>query len=141
MGAQLPVDGEARVAREIPTPDLVDAGRLRAWTNGNHLLIVERKVDEVWTVDLNSGDAIQLGQKGEGPGELKSSPSLANYLVPLKDSLLIVSADKAIQYSKNGNIIKEFKVPFLTNYLYPLKDNYLGLRLRTGQERSRKKIP
>ena len=59
------------MARDIPTPDLVDLQRLRAWTNADQLLLVERIADEAWVIDLTSGDFIQLGRKGEGPGEYR----------------------------------------------------------------------
>ncbi len=60
------------MAREIPTPELADLRRLGAWTYADRLLLVERITDEVWIVDLNSGDFIQLGREGEGPGEYRS---------------------------------------------------------------------
>lgn len=113
---------------EINRPDLMEITHEK-------LYIVEGS--KIYMYDINDLKFEKsFCKKGEGPGELKSSPSLANYIILTKNTLLIVSMDKVIQFSINGNIIKEFKVPIFTNYLYPLGDNnYLALRLRTGRER------
>ncbi len=76
----------------------------------------------------------KFGQKGEGPGELKVNPSATNFLVPLADSVLIVGFDKAIRFSKTGQVIKEFKIPTFTNYLCPLGKNYVGIRFKPGDK-------
>ena len=68
-------------------------------------------------------------KRGEGPGELKLNPGITNFIIPLKDSLLVVGMDKAIIYSLDGILKEEFRLPPMSaNYLYPLgKDTYLGL--------------
>jgi hypothetical protein len=76
----------------------------------------------------------KFGQKGEGPGELKVNPAVTNFLVPLADSVFIVGFDKAIRFSKTGQVIKEFRFPTFTNYLCPLGKNYVGIRFKPGDK-------
>jgi len=70
-------------------------------------------------------------REGEGPGELKVNPSISNFVVSLPDSIFIVGFDEAIQFSKTGQVIKEFRTPTFSNYLYPLGKNCLGMRIKT----------
>lgn len=80
-------------------------------------------------------------KKGEGPGELKINPGLSNYVIPMKDSVMVVGPDKAIIYSKTGILKKEFRLPsFPPSYLHPLKeDAYLGIKfdITTDQTKPR----
>jgi len=102
--AQLPVDGEARVARQIPTPDLADVNRLWAGARGDRLLIVERRLDEVWIVDLASGDLLQLGGEGEGPGEYRG-PSFGGWT---GDSIWVTDPElnRIVVYGPEGQHVR-----------------------------------
>ena len=81
-------------------------------------------------------------KKGEGPGELKINPGVTNFIVPFKDSIMVVSWDKAIVYSKDGILKEEFRLPPMSaNYLYPLRENtYLGLKFDTSADRGKPKL-
>ena len=77
-------------------------------------------------------------KSGEGPGELKTNPGIPNYLVITDKSILAVSMDKAIEYSKDGVLIKESKIPGFTNYLYPTKSGYIGMKTDIGRGKTAK---
>jgi len=111
---------------EVMKPELIEIV-------GDRLLVVQGA--EVFVYDLKNFNLIRkFGRKGEGPGELKVTPSMANYIIPVKDSFLMIGIDKAILFNTEGNIEKEFKIPMFTGYLYPVKDHYIGLRFRPGDK-------
>lgn len=78
-------------------------------------------------------------KEGEGPGELKISPGISNFLVASGDSILAVGIDKFIVYSPDGIFRQEFRLPRRTgHYLYPLEKNrYLGLKFDTNAARTK----
>ena len=53
-------------------------------------------------------------------------------------SILAVSMDKAIEYSKDGVLIKGSKIPGFTNYLYPTKTGYIGMKTDIGRGKTAK---
>ncbi len=111
---------------EINKPELMEIV-------GDTLLLVEGA--EIYSYDIKDLKfKKKFGRKGEGPGELKTSPSVTNYIIPLKDSFFTVSMDKVILFSLEGDVIKEFKIPLFTNYLYPVKDNFFALRFKPGDK-------
>ncbi|MCK4889931.1 MAG: hypothetical protein KAS97_08365 [Candidatus Aminicenantes bacterium] len=111
---------------EINKPELMEIV-------GDTLLIVEGA--EVYSYDIKDLKfKKKFGRKGEGPGELKTAPSIANYIIPLKDSFLIASMDKSILFNVNGDVIREFRIPLFTNYLYPANENYIGMRFKPGDK-------
>ena len=111
---------------EVIKPELIEVA-------GDTILITEGAA--VYTYDIKTFKFLKkFGRKGEGPGELKVTPSMANYIIPLKKSFIIGGIDKAIMFKTDGSLIKEFKIPLFTNYLYPVGDNYIGTRFRPGEK-------
>lgn len=111
---------------EVIKPELIEVA-------GDTILITEGAV--VYTYDIKTFKFIKkFGRKGEGPGELKVTPSMANYIIPLKKSFLIAGIDKAILFKTDGDPIKEFKIPIFTSYVYPVNGNYIGMRFKPGDK-------
>ncbi len=111
---------------EVIKPELIEVA-------GERILITEGAV--VYSYDINTFKFLKkFGRKGEGPGELKVTPSMANYIIPLEESILFAGIDKAIFYDFSGTLIREFKIPLFTGYLYPVKENFIGLRFRPGDK-------
>jgi len=111
---------------EVIKPELIEVV-------DNTILIVEGAV--IYTYDINEFKFLKkFGRKGEGPGELKVTPAMANYVIPLKESFIIASIDKAIVFETGGNLIREFKIPIFTSYLYPANGNYIGMRFSPGDK-------
>ncbi len=93
----------------------------------------------IFSYDLKSKKLVKrFGKNGEGPGELKTNPGVPNYLIVLENSILAVSMDKAIEFSYNGKLIKETKIPGLTNYLYPIKSGYISMKTDVGSGKDAK---
>lgn len=111
---------------EINKPELMEIV-------GDTLLFVEGA--EIYSYDIkNLKFKKKFGRKGEGPGELKITPSMANYIIPLKDSFLIASIDKAIVFTKDGEVLKEFKIPLFTSFIYPVEENFIGMKFKPGDK-------
>ena len=110
------------VLTRVLTPEMIEV-------SDNEFYVVEGAT--IFMYSLKDLSFIRkFGKSGEGPGELKVNPSISNILITAGDSLLFLSLDKAIRFSKTGQVIKEFKIPIITNYLYPLGKNYVGIRFK-----------
>ncbi len=115
-----------RDLEEVIKPELMEI-------TGDTLLIVEGA--EVYTYDIKTLKFVKkFGRKGEGPGELKVTPAMANYIIPIKELFIIAGIDKAIVFETGGNLVREFKIPIFTSYLYPVNGNYIGMRFRPGDK-------
>lgn len=110
------------VLTEVLTPEMIEI-------SDSEIYVVEGAT--IFMYSLKDLSFIRkFGRKGEGPGELKVNPSITNILVTPGDSLLFISIEKAIRFSKTGQVIKEFRIPTITNYLYPIGKNYVGIRFK-----------
>jgi hypothetical protein len=116
------------VLTEVLTPEMIEV-------SDNEIYVVEGAT--IFMYSLKDLSFIRkFGKSGEGPGELKVNPSITNILVIPGDSLLFMSVEKAIRFTKTGQVIKEFKIPIITNYLYPIGKNYVGIRFKSiGQQK------
>ena len=111
------------VLTEVLKPEMIEI-------SDNEIYVVEGATIFMYSLkDL--GFIRKFGKSGEGPGELKVNPSVTNILVTPGDSLLFLSIEKAIRFSKTGQVIKEFRIPTITNYLYPIGKNYVGIRFKS----------
>lgn len=107
---------------EINKPEMIEIFN-------NRIYLVEGATAYVY--DLKDLRLVKkFGKAGEGPGELKVNRSLTNYLIPAPEYLLMVGMDKAIQYTYEGSIIKEFRIPQFTNFLHPAGDNYVAMKFK-----------
>ena len=73
-------------------------------------------------------------KKGEGPGELKVNPGVSNFLSTTSNSIIAVSMDKMIEFSKDGKMLKEMKIPAFTNFIYPVKNGFIGMKFKIGKK-------
>jgi hypothetical protein len=111
------------VLTEVLAPEMIEV-------SDNEFYVVEGAT--IFMYSLKDLSFIRkFGKSGEGPGELKVNPSVTNILVTPGDSLLFLSIEKAIRFSKTGQVIKEFRIPPITNYLYPIGKNYVGIRFKS----------
>jgi hypothetical protein len=110
------------ILTEVLTPEMIEV-------SDNEIYVVEGAT--IFMYSLKDLSFIRkFGKSGEGPGELRVSPSITNILVIPGDSLLFMSIEKAILFTKTGQVIKEFRIPTITNYLYPIGKNYVGIRFK-----------
>ncbi len=110
---------------EISKPNLIEISDMK-------LYIMEGS--KIFAYDLDSKKLLKtFCKKGEGPGELKLTRGVPNFLLTTTDSIIAISMDKAIKYSKEGKLIKEQKIPRFTNYLYPVKNGYIGMKMSMGK--------
>jgi len=125
-GTLLIADGQGLLP-EIGRPELLEI-------SGEYLFLVEGATVYQYRLE-NFSFVRSFGKAGEGPGELKVVPSIVNYLIPLKKTILVVSMDKAIEFSHQGEVVREFKIPQFTNYIYPMGKDFLTMRFNPGRER------
>ncbi len=113
---------------EINKPDLMEI-------SDGKLYIMEGST--VFLYDLKDKKLIKkFCKRGEGPRELKMNPGIPNFLVMTSDSVIAVSMDKAIEFSKDGEFKREMKIPGFTNYLHPVKDGYISVKFNVGKNPS-----
>jgi hypothetical protein len=70
----------------------------------------------------------EIGRKGEGPGEFNTNPRL--FL--LKDSIFVWTTRKIIWLTKDGEILKEKRLPILPFKILPLKGNFVIFNMEEG---------
>jgi len=122
MVGSLTFAGKLGVLTEVLEPEMIEV-------SDNEIYVVEGS--SIFMYSLKDLSFIRkFGKNGEGPGELKTTPSITNLLFTSGDSMLFVGMDKAIQFAKTGQVIKEFKIPTITIYLYPMGKNYVGIRFK-----------
>jgi len=111
---------------EVIKPELIEVV-------GETVLIVEGAA--VHTYDLGTLKYLKkFGREGEGPGELKTTPSMANYIVPLDAAFIMAGIDKAIVFDTGGVVKQEIKIPLFTGYIYPVNGGFIGMRFRPGDK-------
>jgi len=126
LGSYLKADANGLLP-EIGKPELLEI-------SGDFLFLVEgATIFQYRLPDLSF--VRRFGKAGEGPGELKVNPSIVNYIIPLEKSILAVGLDKAIEFSHQGKVMREFRVPQFTNYLYPVDNGFLTMRFKTEAQR------
>lgn len=96
--------------------------------DGNMVYIADEGVVHIYA--LNPVKRIgQFGTAGEGPGEFNSSP----YVTVCSDHLFVNSMGKVMLFSKEGQFMRQIKLPFVLWYFYypllPVGDNYVGFPL------------
>jgi hypothetical protein len=92
--------------------------------HGNSAFVVEGATIYVYSTT----DKILLrkfGHSGEGPGELKIIPFLANSMTIFPDFITFESVDKIIYFSKSGKLIKEEKKSILFTQKCPVGKNFV----------------
>ncbi len=70
----------------------------------------------------------EVGRKGEGPGEFNISPRL--FL--LKDSIFAWTTRKILLLSKDGEILKETRLPITPFKILPIKENFVVFIMEEG---------
>lgn len=114
------------VLNKINKPELIDI-------SDNILYIMEGAT--IYQYGLEDMKLIRtFGKSGEGPGELKVNQGIPNYIILTSNSIIAASMDKAIEFSKDGKVIREFKIPIFTNYLYPIKKGFIGMKIELGKK-------
>ncbi len=82
----------------------------------------------VFVYDIKTGKFLKkFGRAGEGPGETRRFPTRGNMLRVDDNSVYIDAKHKIVQFSFNGNIIKEYKKPWKHFVIEPLKGNWVTL--------------
>lgn len=91
--------------------------------DGNHLYIGEQS--NVSLYSLKSFKFVKkFGNRGEGPGELKSIP----FLEIFPKYLVVNCFGKLLFFSRDGKYINEIRTPSITTvYVYPVGKNFVGL--------------
>jgi len=102
-------------------PDLMKPHFLEV--DGDYLFVVEGSTTSINVYSLKTLELIyKMGSKGEGPGEFRVRPSIAE-VTP--NHILGFAWNKLIWFSREGKVIKEKILNFQwPRYLEPVKDNY-----------------
>lgn len=74
----------------------------------------------------------QFGKEGVGPGEFRDPTKLKT----ISDKLVVISPEKVIVFSSDGELANEFKTSWEIKQIYPVGKNYVG----TTFEQKRKSI-
>ena len=114
---------EEQASKTVLLPDLVNPTGIHV--DGGRIFITEES-----SVAIYSADDLRLlkkfGRRGEGPGEFKYPP----YLIPQAGHLLILNFDRIFNYSLEGELLEERKIPLNYNYwifpLLPVGEKYIG---------------
>ncbi|UCH92993.1 MAG: hypothetical protein JSV88_22250 [Candidatus Aminicenantes bacterium] len=96
----------------------------------NQLYIVEKSTIYLYsTKDFKL--VKQFGRKGEGPGEFKNIPILKVF----PDYLLINSFGKFMYFSRNGEFLREKKIPRMFIFpVLPVGENFVGMEMKFNRE-------
>jgi hypothetical protein len=102
----------------------------RMAVDGDQLFIIEKQT--VYLYSMKDFNLVKtFGKKGAGPGEFKFTPRLKVY----PDYLLFDDIERILYFSRNGEYIKEKKVPFIyARFFKPLGDKFVGYKLFMDQE-------
>ena len=71
----------------------------------------------------------KFGEKGEGPGELKVTPALANSIKILPAGYFLEEATKIMYFSKDAKVKKEVKKKGIIFKTFPVADNFVAVRM------------
>lgn len=67
----------------------------------------------------------RFGREGQGPGEVQVTPWLSNLLYVYPDKVVIDSVDKIVEFSREGDFIKEVRRSELFTQMIPLAEYYV----------------
>lgn len=95
---------------------------------GDRLYVVEGATFFVYSLkDLRL--VTKFGQKGEGPGELKVFPGLANSIKALPGKLCVEGMTKVIFFSENAKLLKEVKKNWMVFKTVPVGGHFAAVHL------------
>lgn len=77
----------------------------------------------------------KFGKKGEGPGELIEIPFFPNKITILKDRIFVTGIGKAISFSKEGELLTEFRTNQSVFQLMPVGKNFVSKEQLIGEDR------
>jgi hypothetical protein len=125
-------DAQPNDVQIIPLPDLLEPIAIEVTETS--IYIPEKSVISVYSRrDFHLEQ--RFGKQGEGPGEFRYPP----YVTAYPGFLLINNSSKLMFYSRQGEFIKEVKLPFSYNYwAWPLLvagENYVGIPLEITEKR------
>lgn len=66
----------------------------------------------------------RFGKKGNGPGELNSTPRYKLQLEVYKEEIILNSKNKIVFLTRQGEFIRERRVPFIILQVIPIDNNY-----------------
>ena len=67
----------------------------------------------------------RFGREGQGPGEVQVTPWLSNLLYVYSDKVVIDSVDKIVEFSREGDFLKEVRRSELFTQMIPLAEHYV----------------
>lgn len=101
-----------RVLPELINPSMID-------TDGERLIILDGINVYVYALD-DFQLMKKFGKRGEGPGELITNTDLPLNMYLHDDQIMVNSFNKLAYFDKDGQFIKEKKIPFLVSQIIPL---------------------
>jgi len=108
-----------RVLPELINPSMME-------TDGERLFILDGINVYVYALD-DFRLMKKFGKQGEGPGELMTQPDLPLNMYVHKDRVIVNSSRKLAYFDKEGQFVKETKIPYLVSQIIPLKKNQLAV--------------
>jgi len=101
-----------QVLSELVNPSMID-------TDGERLFILDGIHVLVYSVK-DFRFLKKFGKRGEGPGELMIQPDLPLNMYVYKDRVMVNSFRKLAYFNKEGQFVKETKIPYLVSQIIPL---------------------
>jgi len=115
-----------------PLPEVMKPDNITVYEN--ELYVVEGSEISIYSLkDLKL--IHKFGKKGEGPGELISTPGFYNKVLVFPDYLLVEGINKLVFFSKQGKLIKEKKKSVIILLAIPLGENYVVNRYKQGDDK------
>jgi hypothetical protein len=79
---------------------------------------------------------LSFGKKGQGPGEMSSSPYLYNRSIPCPEGYFVDSQEKVLYFSEDGTFIREKKKPIGVSSIAPVGKNFVGSKLTVIEDKT-----
>jgi len=99
--------------------------------NPNRLYILDGVT--VWVYSMPDCRLVtKFGKRGQGPGELVPNDEIPLQMCLLGDNIYVNSQSKILQYSEDGRLLSEKRIPFLCMQILPLGDGYAASRSGMG---------
>ena len=72
---------------------------------------------------------LSFGKKGQGPGEMTSTPYIYNSAIPFLEAYFVDSQEKVLYFLKDGTYVREKKKPIGVSSIVPVGKNFVGSKL------------
>lgn len=107
--------------RLVVLPELADPTMVEI--SGDEIYILDDVIVHVYSLK-DHRHLRKFGKKGEGPGEIFTTPDMPITMQLFDEYIILNSFNKMIYFSKSGRMIKEKRIPFIAFQVIPFGENY-----------------